>query len=66
MEEIVAKELGLDVIGRLAGGERGALAVDASDGAALVLKVFPLDEARGLATALEVAGRVRARRRTGA
>jgi Ser/Thr protein kinase RdoA (MazF antagonist) len=61
MEEIVAKELGLDVIGRLAGGERGALAVDASDGAALVLKVFPLDEARGIANALEVAGRLRAR-----
>ena len=33
MEEVVAQELGLDVIGRLAGGERGALAVDASDGA---------------------------------
>jgi hypothetical protein len=61
MEEVVAKELGLDVIGRLAGGERGALAVDASDGAALVLKVFPLDDARGLANALEVAARVRAR-----
>ncbi len=61
MEERVAEELGLDVVGRLAGGERGALAVAASDGASLVLKVFPLDEERILANALEVAARVRAR-----
>ena len=60
MEEL-ATELGLDVIARLAGGERGALAVDASDGAPLVLKVFSLGEERGLANALEVAARVRAR-----
>ena len=61
VEEQVATELGLDVIGRLVGGERGALAVDASDGAALVLKVFPLDEERILTNAVEVAARVRAR-----
>src|SRR6476469_8964685 len=61
VEELVAKDLGLDVIVRLAGGERGALAVEASDGASLVLKVFPPNEERGLASALEVAARVRPR-----
>jgi aminoglycoside phosphotransferase (APT) family kinase protein len=60
-EEDLADELGLDVIARLHGGERGAVEVRASDGATLVLKVFPLDEADGLARALEVAARVRAR-----
>ena len=59
MEELVARELGLEVIARLPGGERGALAVEALDGAALVLKVFALDEEIGLANALEVAARVR-------
>ncbi len=61
MEERVARELGLEVITRLPGGERGALAVEASDGASLVLKAFPLDEAGLLANALEVAARVRVR-----
>ena len=61
MEELLANELGLDVIARLPGGERGALAVEASDGASLVLKVFSLDEESGLANALEVAARVRVR-----
>ena len=58
---LLAHELGLDVIARLPGGERGALAVEASDGASLVLKVFSLHEESNLANALEVAARVRVR-----
>ena len=46
MEELLANELGLDVIAHLPGGEHGALAVEASDGASLVLKVFSLAEPR--------------------
>ena len=61
VEERLANELGLDVIARLPGGERGALAVEVADGASLVLKVFALDEADRLARILEVAARVRVR-----
>ena len=60
-EAIVAHEFGLEVIERWAGGERGAIAVNASDGASLVLKVFRLGEAPSLANALDVAARVRER-----
>src|SRR3954466_16017430 len=60
-DELLADELGLEVITRLHGGERGALAVQASDGASLVLKVFSLDQSGGLARSLEVAARVRSR-----
>jgi hypothetical protein len=61
VEARVARELGLEVISRLPGGERGALAVEDSEGAPLVLKTFSLDEARLIANALEVADRLRAR-----
>ena len=59
--ERVAAELGLVVVGKLSGGEHGALAVDAPDGRPLVLKVFPLGQRSRLAEALRVADRVRAR-----
>jgi len=61
MEQRVAHELGLEVIERLAGGERGAVAVEGQDGVGLVLKVFPRHEANDLAKALDVAARVRTR-----
>ena len=61
MDTRVADELGLVVVGSLAGGEHGALAVDSRAGDPLVLKVFaPTDHVR-LAEAMRVADRVRTR-----
>jgi aminoglycoside phosphotransferase (APT) family kinase protein len=59
--EEVASQLRLRVIGPLAGGERGATAVTASDGTESVLKTYPLDEYNRLVEAQHVASVVRGR-----
>jgi aminoglycoside phosphotransferase (APT) family kinase protein len=59
--DAVAHALELDVVGRLVGGENGAVAVTDADGAAWVLKVFELEEETTLGRAIEIAGRMRSR-----
>jgi len=61
VEEAVARELGLDVVGRLPGGEHGAWAVVDADGRPLVLKIFPSGERDRLTVAVEIAARLRQR-----
>jgi aminoglycoside phosphotransferase (APT) family kinase protein len=59
--EAVAHALELEVLGRLAGGEHGAVAVSDVDGAEWVLKVFRPDDERKLAHAIAVAATLRSR-----
>lgn len=58
---LVAAELGLEVLDLLPGGEHQAWAVRDAAGADLVLKVFAVADLERLATAVAIAGRVRAR-----
>src|SRR5947199_9078119 len=51
----VLTELGLHAMGRLDGGEQGALAVEDSSGMRQVLKVFTLGELDRLTVAIDVA-----------
>jgi hypothetical protein len=59
--EEVAHALELEVVGLLAGGEHGAVAVRDVDGAEWVLKVFGLGEEPKLARAIAVAATLRSR-----
>jgi aminoglycoside phosphotransferase (APT) family kinase protein len=59
--DAVAHALELELVGRLIGGEHGAVAVSDADGAEWVLKVFGPDEEPKLARAIAVAARLRSR-----
>jgi hypothetical protein len=59
--DAVADALELEVVGRLAGGEHGAVAVSDADGTHWALKVFGFDEERKLASAIAVAATLRSR-----
>ena len=55
-----------EVVGRLAGGEHGAVAVGDAEGTAWVLEVFHPDDERRIAGAIAVAATVRSRDRVSA
>ena len=59
MEDAVADDLGLTVVGPLTGGEHGAWAVVDADGQSFVLKIFPFAELDRLTLAVETASRLR-------